>query len=351
MMTEAAFRKEMKTGLAGVYVLYGEEDYLKRFYAGRAQSLTLSDDETLVAFNTYSMGADAPDLEDLQEAVLALPVMGNKVFIQYMANLNTLGAQGQKQLMEILAAVDPDSTVCLLIPPAGGFDPGKPERGKPSPLYKKLETVCTMVNMVAYPPSELKKWMARRLERAGVSITEQAADAMLQRCGKDMSVLSGELDKLAAYAGANGIHALEQSHVDFVTCAVEEEDAFALANAVLAGDRGRALAVLSYYKKNQISAVAALASVSKAICDMLTISRLAAAGHEQAAVASAMKMHPYRAGLYLSAVRGMEPARLAAAAGRCREADVLLKSTKLDYIALERVICTIPSKKGSVRRG
>ena len=134
MMTEAAFRKEMKTGLAGVYLLYGEEDYLKRFYAGRVHSLTLSDDKTLNAFNTYSMGADAPDLDDLQEAVLALPVMGDKMFIQYMANLNTLGTPGQKQLMEILAKVDPDSTVCLLIPPAGGFDPGKPERGKPSPL-------------------------------------------------------------------------------------------------------------------------------------------------------------------------------------------------------------------------
>lgn len=351
-MTEAAFRREMKTGLAGTYVLYGEEDYLKRFYAGRAQTLTLSDDATLAAFNMYTMGADAPDLDDLQEAVLAVPVMGDKVFVQYMANLNTLGAPGQKQLMKILAKVDPESTVCLLTPPAGGFDPGKPERGKPSPLYKKLETVCTMVNMTVYPPGELKKWMARRLERAGVSMTEQAADAMLQRCGKDMYILSGELDKLAAYARANEICSLEPSHIHYVTCAVQEEDAFALANAVLAGDRGRALSVLSYYKKNQISAVAALASVSKAICDMLTVSRLAAAGYDQAGVASALKMHTYRAGLYLSAVRGMEPARLAAAAGRCREADVLLKSTKLDYIALERVICTIPAKKaGGMRHG
>ena len=284
--------------------------------------------------------------------MLAVPVMGDKVFVQYMANLNALGAPGQKQLMEILAKVDPESTVCLLTPPAGGFDPGKPERGKPSPLYKKLETVCTMVNMTVYPPGELKKWMARRLERAGVSMTEQAADAMLQRCGKDMYILSGELDKLAAYARANEICSLEPSHIHYVTCAFQEEDAFALANAVLAGDRGRALSVLSYYKKNQISAVAALASVSKAICDMLTVSRLAAAGYDQAGVASALKMHTYRAGLYLSAVRGMEPARLAAAAGRCREADVLLKSTKLDYIALERVICTIPAKKaGGMRHG
>ncbi len=351
-MTEAAFRREMKNGLAGVYLLYGEEDYLKRFYVGRAQALTLSEDETQAAFDSYKMGTDAPDLDALEEAVLALPLMGERVFIQYRGGIGSLGTAGQKQLVEILGKVDPASTVCLVAPPAGGFDPGKPGRGKPSALYKKLEPVCTMVDLSAYPPGELKKWMSRRLSRAGVFLREDAADAMLCRCGRDMYILSGELDKLAAYAGAAGLSEIGPDQVEFVTCTAGEEDAFALANAVLAGDRGRALSALSYYKKNQINAVAALASVSKAICDMLAVSRLAGAGYDQAGIASALKMHTYRAGLYLSAVRGMEPSRLAAAAGRCREADVLLKSTKLDYIALERVICTIPSKKtGEVRHG
>lgn len=351
-MTEAAFRREMKNGLSGVYLLYGEEDYLKRFYAGRAQTLTLSGDETQAAFDSYVMGAAAPDLDALEEAVLALPLMGERVFIQYRGGLGSLGTSGQKQLVEILAKVDPAVAVCLLTPPAGGFDPGKPGRGKPSALYKKLESVCTMVDLSAYPPGELKKWMGRRLAHFGVSLREDAADAMLHRCGRDMYILSGELDKLAAFSGAGGLSEIGPDQIELVTCAAGEEDAFALANAVLDGDRGRALSALSYYKKNQISAVAALASVSKAICDMLAVSRLAEAGYDQAGIAAALKMHTYRAGLYLSAVRGMEPARLAAAADRCREADILLKSTKLDYIALERVVCTIPSKKaGGTRRG
>lgn len=351
-MTEADFRREMKTGLAGAYLLYSEEDYLKDFYAARARKLVLSGDETLAAFNSYAMGADAPDLDDLEEAVLSLPAMGGQVFIRYRANLNALGAAEQKRLLEILKNVDPQGTVCLLTPPAGGFDAGKPGRGKPSSLYKKLETVCTMVDLAPYGPGDMKKWMARRLARSGVSLGEGAGDALLGRCGKSMYVLSGELDKLAAYARANGLSEIGTKQVHSVTAAAGEEDAFALANAVLAGDRSRALSVLAYYKKHQISAVAALASVSKAICDMLTVSRLAAAGYDPAGVASALKMHPYRAGLYLSAVRGMDPARLAAVAARCRRADVLQKSTKLDYIALERVICTIPSKKaGEVRRG
>ncbi len=351
-MTEAAFRREMKNGLAGVYLLYGEEDYLKRFYASRAQALTLSEDETQADFDSYVIGADTPDLSALEEATLALPLIGERVFIQYRGSLGSLGTAGQKQLVEILAKVDPAVTVCLLTPPSGGFDPGKPGRGKPSALYKKMESVCTMVDLSAYPPGELKKWMSRRLSHFGIVLQETAADALLRRCGRDMYVLSGELDKLAAYAGAGGLSEISPAQVELVTCVAGEEDAFALANAVLDGDRGRALSVLSYYKKNQISAVAALASVSKAICDMLAVSRLAGAGYDQAGIAAALKMHPFRAGLYLSAVRGMEPARLAAAAGRCRQADVLMKSTKLDYIALERVICTIPSKKaGGARRG
>ena len=83
---------------------------------------------------------------------------------------------------------------------------------------------------------------------------------------------------------------------------------------------------------------------------MLTVSTLLASGLDKAEIAKKMKMHEYRAGLYVNAVRDTEPARIRAAAERLREADLLLKSTRLDYIALERFICTIPSRSRTRRR-
>ena len=63
-------------------------------------------------------------------------------------------------------------------------------------------------------------------------------------------------------------------------------------------------------------------------------------------------MHPYRAGLYLEAVKDRSTEQIAAAVRRCREADVSIKSTSLeDYIAIERLVCTVPSKRRRVQAG
>ena len=80
-----------------------------------------------------------------------------------------------------------------------------------------------------------------------------------------------------------------------------------------------------------------------AVC--MIVACLVAEGADKKTVVAKTKMHEYRAGLYMQAVAGSPPERLIAAAARCREADLKLKSTTLDYIALERLICTIPAKR------
>ena len=45
-MNEAQFRQELKSGLSGAYLLYGDEDYLKYFYMGRAESRVAGEGET-----------------------------------------------------------------------------------------------------------------------------------------------------------------------------------------------------------------------------------------------------------------------------------------------------------------
>ena len=358
-MTEAEFRRELKTGLSGAYLFYGTEEYLKNFYTGRVRTAVLGGDDTLADFNAYDIAADKDGaLGALEEAILSLPMMGERVFIRYTATFSALDGTAQDALCALLARIDPTQTVCVLVPAAGSFDPGKPEKGKPSAIFKKFGAVCTLVDLT-YSLRDLKAWMARRLSRAKVAFGNDAAEAMLARCGRDMYLLSGELDKLAAYAGANALSEITPEHVSLVCISNVEEDAFALANAVMQGDRARALAVLSYYKKNgessaagnknEFSASAVLSKVSACICNMLAVCRLAKAGCSVTEIAAKLNLHPYPTKLYYQAVQGMEPERLAAAAGRCRAADGLIKRSRLDYIALERLVCTLPA--GGGRRG
>lgn len=344
-MTEAQFRQELKKGLGGVYFMWGEEEYLKRFYINRAKKLTLGDDDDAAQWNLYEIEASGADarLADLEEAVLAPPFMGGRTFIKYAFSPSSLKKSEEERLREICDQADAESSVVMLAAAADGFDAGKPQRNKPSAAYKFYSSFSKVIDIAEQTPAELKKWIARRLRADSVSIDDAAAELLCQRCSTDMFILSGELDKLSAYALATGRDSIDSDTVRYVTSPYREEDGFALANALLDGDRRRALQVLQYSKQRKEAAPQVMAQIVRAFCDMLAVAALVDEGADAATVAARMKMHSYRAGLYVSAVRSRGAKRIAAALERCREADIQLKTTRLDYIALERFICTIPA--------
>lgn len=345
-MTQAEFRKELKSGLSGAYLFYGDEEYLKRFYAGRAMKHTVGDDPDLASWNTHIINADSDAmLGELEAATLSVSMMGDRIFVRYNANLTSLSEEETEALIDIIKSIDPYQTVLLIVAPPDGFDPGTAKR--PSNMMKLYSEVCKTVDLSAETPAELRKWMTRRLSQDSLAITPDAQELLISRTTDNMFILSGELEKLSAYALANGISLIDSDIVASISSVTAEEDAFALADAVLKGDRRRALSVLYIHKMRRESAVIVLASVTKCICDMMAVSYLLQEGADKAAVAAKMNMHEYRAGLYLQAVQGLPPEQLLAAAKRCRDADVKLKSTTLDYIALERLICTIPAKRRS----
>lgn len=345
-MTEAQFRQELKRGLAGVYFIWGAEEYLKRFYIGRAKKLTLGDDEEAAQWNYYEISASQGDarLADLEEAVYSVPLMGDKTFIKYFAPPTDMKKTEEERLRDLCEALDSDRSVMFIVADADGFDPGRPEKNKPSAAYKFYSGFCKTVDIGEQTPSELKKWISRRLAADSVAIDATAAELLLERCSHDMFILSGELDKLSAYALSANLQTVDSEAVMYVTSPYREEDGFALANALLDGDRRRALKVLQYSKQQREEPVRVMAQIVRSFCDMLAVAALVEEGADAAAVASKMKMHSYRASLYVCAVRDKGVRRIAAALERCREADIQLKTTRLDYIALERFICTIPAK-------
>ncbi len=349
-MTEAQFRQELKKGLSGVYFMWGGEEYLKRFYLRRAEKLTLGDDPEAAQWNLYDISAEKNDARfgDLEAAVLAVPFMGERTFIKYSFSPVDLKKAEEERLRDICSQTVGEQTVLILVAAAGGFDAGKidagrPEKNKPSAAYKFYAGFCKTVDIGEQTPGELKKWIIRRLAADSLTIDTSAAELMLERCSTDMFILSGELDKLSAFALSAGRDTVDGDMVRYVTSPYREEDGFALANALLDGDRRRALRVLQYSKQHKEKAVDVMGKIVKAFCEMLAVAALVEEGADAAAVAARMKMHPYRSGLYVAAVRERGVKRIAAALERCREADIQLKTTRLDYIALERFICTIPA--------
>ncbi len=342
-MTETQLRDAIKAGPRGGYLLWGDEDYLKRFYLAELKKAALRDcPDGLWDFNCISLTLEDGNFSALHDALAAPPMMAPMKFVEISSPaIGSLKDKERKALAEILGELPsmPD-TVLVTVCPRDTLDPGTQK--KPSAIFKMLTAHLEPVEFPLQTGAKLRRWAMRHFAEEGLTIDEATCDFLLDRCAPDMTTLAKEIDKVICYEKAAGRSAVSAEDITFVTSAGVREDAFGLANAVLAGNRTAALAALDICKKRKEDPIAILASLSKVMSDLLTVATLQAEGAERADVARALKMHEYKAGLYMKSAAGFGVPRITAALNRCLAADRLMKSASLGYIPLERFVCTIP---------
>ncbi len=352
-MTEAELRAALKGDITGAYLLWGDEDYLKRFYMGQIKAAVLKDcPPGLEAFNTLEFTLEDGDFSPLQTAIATPPLMAEKKYIGAMA---PAAASWKEKERKALAAVlcelssVPD-TVFVLLCPRDTLDPGS--KRKPDPTFKLLTTYLTPVELPFQTGAKLSRWVKRHFDEAGVSAEDAVLSSILNRCAPDMLSLKGEIDKLLSYVKATGRDTVTEKDVLFVTSHTPKEEDFGLSNAILAGDRRAALTALDSMKKHKEDPVLILASLARVMSDLVTVGELCAEGAERAEIAKLLVFHEYKAGLYMQSARDIGLPRLKAALRRCLAANRTAKTLDLDYIPLERFLATIPQRKtGGVRRG
>lgn len=347
-ITESEYKAASRAGRGGVYVFFGEEDYLIAHHRDKCRAPFLED--ALEAFNYIKIPySTAEDVELIVSSAMSPPMMsavGYKLIEVAVENMSELGTEATEALIEALASAAefPDNLVILPIA-SGSFDYGVlPKR--PSATYKKLMS-AKGVNAVYFPestPAQLRRWIERHFERAGLIFDYDAADRMLNISGKKMTVLAEEINKVIAYVKARGAQKVTCADVDAVCCAVDKYDAFELSNAILDGRREDALSALDAERQRRVDPIILLGGIISVISGILSAKTLMGRGASPTEIASKLGIHEYKAKLYIKSAERRDAAAIEAAVAACAEADEKLKSTRLGYIALERLICSIGTK-------
>ena len=340
--------------LSGGYLFFGEEDFMKSRYADRLQEAVAGGD-ALSAIAIEGMELTAPALS---EALGSVSMFGGRRFVRVdhapagtwkkktkkAADGETDGEDdGSDGLLDDYLAIfesvagDPDVVYCLTVD-SGAADFGDVAKNKPTALYKKLTEHLTPVYFGAKGGAQLRKWIERHFLAAGLNADYDAAETLISISGQDMFTLKGECEKLVAYAKAKGAPSVTSDMVRNVASPTLVEEAFELSNAIINGDKKKALHALYGAKMRREEPIMVMGLVSKTIADMLAASVYASAGLSVGEVAKKLKIHEYRATLYLRSV-GSDPSATEAALRRCLEADRQLKSTMHDFTPIERMIC------------
>jgi DNA polymerase III delta subunit len=284
----------------------------------RARAERESGEGALQSFSSDGSGAADPT------ALLAeLPAMS------LIASRRYLLAEGAerwtpsqaKPVAEALAGLPPDTTVVLI----GRIDPGADSRAR-AKAAKTLDSLASAVekhggSVLSYDAPKvaaLPRHLVAEAERRGFTLETEAARSLVERMGESTQRLTGELDRLALYAGEGGTVDLPQ--LEAMIADTSEEVAWNFSDALVDQDPAAALAAAERLEAQGDSVTALVYQAAKRLRE----ARMAVAGLEAGRSAreleASLPMHPYAAKLLLRRVQNADSAAMRSAS--CAVADL-----------------------------
>lgn len=326
-MTVTELSKKLKLDPHGVYLFYGEEEYLKRRYLEQIRE-AIPDD----GFNHIRI---CGDLSALSQELDGLALFGGDRLIElWDTDFSKVGGEQLDALCELLSSAE-DTVVIYTHPDEFPAGTGK----KPSPQLAALQKSTVAVNFERQKPAALQGWIARHATAQGCFLAPELCRKMIDYCSADMFVLAGEVEKVCAYVMAQGRNIVEERDILTVASPATIYGAFDFTNALLDRDKAKAFVLLSDMIRRKEKPHDILGTVSRMMSDLLQIRVLRDCGMTPAEIASKLKMHEYVLSLRLQSAMKRSMEQLEQTAALCREADRKIKSTRLDsYRVIELLI-------------
>ena len=325
-MDAQELKGRIKSGeLSGWYIFSGEEDYLKKYYLGELKKRILQD-ETFTPFNYSSYDGEDVDFSAIGEAIKSPPMMSDYKLIEWkFANLDAL-KEGEKEALEALFELKDDyqSSVFVITTTSDGFDVGTPK--KPSRLAARLSKGFEIINFPKSTDAQLLSWLKKHFEAEKISVDVQTLNELLYRAGHSMDVLNSEVAKLACFAKANGKGEVTAKDVREITSSSIECDTFALSNGVTQNNVEMTLLAIRDMKERRVEPQAILAMLERTYSDLTSVALLIDEGRGSADIESIMKLHPFKAKLYINSAKRIGSERLSRALSELCKIDAASKS-------------------------
>ena len=177
-----SLNEDLKTGqFKQVYLLYGEESYLKKQYKDRLSKAMLPEGDTMNYAYYEGKGTDVRQVIDLAET---LPFFAPRRLIVMEDTGFFKGAS--PELAEYIRSM-PETTCFLFV------ESEVDKRGK---LYKAVKEKGRIVEMTRKDGNTLQKWVLSMVKKEGRQITQSTVRDLLTKVWEDMENIHGEIEKM-----------------------------------------------------------------------------------------------------------------------------------------------------------
>ena len=350
IITPLEYKSELKNGIHGGWLFFGEEAYLKKHSLEQTRKSVLGDGWA-ESFSHKRVSCLDFDIEKMTDAVSTVSLFGMQedggVTLAEFHELHfgELKEEQWRQLENLLSTLDGNPDVALIVVTT----PEELDTGilpkQPSKTFSRLAEYLTPVQFAHEDDPRLLKWMAKHFAAAKLKTEVGACELLLQRAGHDMYTLDNEMRKLCAYVTESGRDTVTREDVTLVSCTNLEADAFAFTNALMNRDCDRAYALLTDMRLRKEKGVMILGSVARVATELYTVGQLTAAGMPYQEISKKLKMHEYKVKLCQRFAKERSERKLRSLIEECYNIDVKMKSTGLDeYTMLSRLVVLFAAK-------
>lgn len=337
-MDQWAFFDELKAGtVRNVYCFYGPEAYIRRSAVAKLREKVLM--PGLEDMNETVLSA--PTAQQVIESCETLPMMSDYrlVIVRDCALAQSGKAKDEAQesaaLCEYLPRVP--QTTCLLFDLGDGVD-------KRKKLAQALMKLPGAVSFDALDDAQLARWMGQTLRPLGKRMDRAACEALAFTSGRDLTMLSGELQKLAAYVGERTD--ITTQDIEQVATHTAECTVFAMVDAITEGRAQQAFELLGVLLQGGEQRIGILAMITRQYRQMMHLSAMLSERTPQAQQAKLLGVPSFALNRLSRQVGRRSYASLRACVEACVQADYDIKRGALrEEAALEQLMLRLLSAR------
>lgn len=237
---------------ARLYFFHGEETFLMHHYLEQLKKILL--DELTESFNFHKLNSDTFGVQELMDAVENLPMMAERTLVWVdEIDVFKLGEGEREKIAQILSDIPDYCTLVFTYVTT----PWKPDK-RLKKLWEAVDKHGTIVEFAKQDQRDLVPWIGRHFAARKKQISTDLCVYLIDITGGTMTALSGEIDKICAYSGADRI---TRSDIDAVVEPVLDAVVFQMTDLLGQGEYGPALVKLRTLLKMQQEPIAILGAV------------------------------------------------------------------------------------------
>ncbi len=308
-----------------MYLLFGEERYLKRQYADRLKQSLCNEGDNMN--NHFYEGKDVPvgEIIDLAET---LPFLAEHRVI-FISNSGLFKSGGEK-MAEYLDAPN-ESTIFIFT---------ESEVDKRSKLFKTVQSKGHAAEFTVQDENTLKRWVAGILKKEGKRVTERTVELLLTKTGTDMENIQMELEKLVSYCLDKDI--VTEEDVEAICTTRISNHIFDMVGAIAERKTTRALELYYDLLALKEPPMRILFLIARQCNMLLQVKELKGKGLDNRTIATKIGLSPYVAGKYVTQAAAFKTKTLRDAVKKCVSAEEAVKTGKMnDMMSVELLIVSV----------